>query len=79
MDFASVLSWLGENWVVLVAVVYGLLNVANSVTSLTPTDKDDKVVAKIKSVVSKVVDFLSVLTKKDATGTLKTPLSTSKK
>lgn len=78
MDLQTILAWLLENWLVLVAIVYGLLNVANAVTSLTTTKKDDSVVAKIRSVVDKIVDFLSVLTKKDATNTIKLPLTKSK-
>lgn len=69
MSFSDVVSWLGENWPVLVEVVGGLLGVATLVTGLTKTPKDDAVVAKLQGWLGR----LSVVTHKDAPGTLKVP------
>lgn len=76
---SDVLGFVTSNWELIITAVYGLLSVANAVTSMTPSTDDDSVVAKVKSVVDKVVDFLSFLSKKDAVGTMKMPLTMSKK
>lgn len=54
------------------AVVGALIPLATVITGLTPTPKDDAVLAKI-------LPFLSVVTPKDAPGTFKLPLTPLKK
>jgi len=69
----QVISWITSNWGSIVAVVSGLVTVASVVTALTPTPKDDAALAWIR----KILDFLSVLKPKTASGTLKVPLTST--
>lgn len=69
MAFSDVVTWLGENWKVLVEVTGGLLGVASLITGLTKTPKDDAFVARLQGWLGR----LSVVTHKDAPGTLKAP------
>lgn len=71
MAFSDVVTWLGENWTVLVEVTGGLLAVASLVTGLTKTPKDDAVVAKLQGWLGR----LSVVTHKDAPGSFKVPFT----
>ncbi len=64
----DIISWFLGNWGVLLSLVFALLGVAQLITGLTNTPKDDAVVRKI-------LDFLSFLKPKDAAGTFKVPLT----
>lgn len=65
------MTWLIENWDVLVGLVGGVLALATGITKLTPSPKDDEVVKKI-------VGFFSMLEHVDVGG-LKAPLKPAKK
>lgn len=61
------IQWIAEHGSTLIEITGALVGVASLITGLTKTPKDDKVVAKIQSFLSK----LSVLTHKDEDGTFK--------
>lgn len=61
------MQWLTENYQTLIAVLFGVLSVASAITKLTPSPKDDAVVAKILA-------WLSFLQPKGA-GSVKLPLT----
>jgi len=48
------MQWIMENWVALGVAVLAVLRAAELVAAMTPTDKDDKIIAKISSVVAKL-------------------------
>jgi hypothetical protein len=50
------IEYVQENWVELFAAVGVFLTFATAVAKLTPTPKDDKIVAKVR----KVFDFFAV-------------------
>lgn len=52
------IGWLRRNIEELVNLIEAILRLAASICSLTPTEKDDSVVAAIKSGFAKVKDFL---------------------
>ena len=62
----AIVSWITANLGNIGAIVGALLTVASMITALTPGSKDDNVVKKIAG-------FLSFLTHKNTTGTLKAP------
>lgn len=62
----AAVSWIAANLGSIGAIVGGLLSVASLITALTPGKKDDNVVKSIAG-------FLSFLTHKNTTGTLKVP------
>ena len=45
------MEWLQANWAELGVAVLAAVRLAESIAKLTPTEKDDKVVAKIASIV----------------------------
>ena len=47
----EIVSWVLANFGVISSVLLGLLSVASLVTKLTPSPKDDRVVARIQQVV----------------------------
>lgn len=69
---ATLIAWLVANWPVLVGIIGGLLSLASLVTSLTKSPKDDEWVKKL-------IGWLSFLTHNDTVGTLKAPLTPTKK
>ena len=54
----KIISYLKRNVSEIFNVVESLLRLAGSVASLTPTPKDDSVIAAIKAGVKKIKDFL---------------------
>lgn len=48
------MNWIITNWAAVVAIVTGILAVAAAIVKLTPTTKDDIVLAKVESVVDTV-------------------------
>jgi hypothetical protein len=42
------MSWITEHWVGITAIGLALLRLAESIVAITPTDKDNKLVATIK-------------------------------
>lgn len=61
-------EWIASNWGSVAGIIMGLLTVASMVTRLTPSEKDDKVVAKIMA-------FLSFLQPKGRGSVFKPPMS----
>lgn len=49
------MNWLIENYVDLVAILAGLIAVAEIVVNLTPSEKDNSVLLKIKNLISAIV------------------------
>ena len=47
----GIVDYIRDNWVAMGVIVLGILNVLQAIAKLTPTDKDDKIVAKIGAVV----------------------------
>jgi hypothetical protein len=60
MDIASVVSSVTENYDTILAVIGALVTAATAIVALTPTPKDDAILAKV----IKVLDFLSVINPK---------------
>ena len=48
----QVIQWCSENWQGVLAVLGGVVTVATAVVKLTPTPKDDAILAKIISVLA---------------------------
>jgi len=48
------MNWLIENYVDIVAILAGLIAVAEIVVNLTPSEKDNSVLLKIKNLISAV-------------------------
>lgn len=71
---AEIVGWLVANVGTLLTIAGAVVGVASMVTALTPSPKDDLFVSKVKG----YLDRLSVLTHKDAAGTVKLPLTKSK-
>lgn len=51
------LTWIAENWESILAVVGGVLTVANLIAKLTPTQKDDNFVEKARKFFDKISDL----------------------
>ena len=51
----EVINWIKDNWLQIVQVYLSLIGTASIIVKLTPTTKDDEVLAKIKSFVGKFV------------------------
>jgi hypothetical protein len=49
------MDWIIENYVDLIAIVAGLIAVAEVVVNLTPSEKDNSILLKIKNVLSAVI------------------------
>ncbi len=74
MDITSIVGWVVAHGSDLVDVALAVCGVASMITALTPTPKDDALISKARA----LLDRLSVLTHKDAVGTVKLPLTKSK-
>ena len=61
------MQWLIENYQTLLTIVGLLISATSLITGLTPTPKDDAILAKI-------IKALSIVTSKDEPGTFKRPL-----
>lgn len=59
----SVVTFLKDHWVEIMAVYGGLVAVATTIVKLTPSTKDDEILAKI----IKVLDFFSTVNPKKLT------------
>lgn len=66
---SDILNWLSANWATVAEVTGALLAAASVVTAMTSTPTDDKVVSWIK----RLLGYASLLTHKDAAGTLSLP------
>ena len=53
-----ILGYLRRNLAEIINLIEAIIRIAGSIASLTPTDKDDSVVATIKAGFAKVKDFL---------------------
>lgn len=73
----SLVKWVTENWATVVVLAYMLLNLVNGVLALVPGDQGEGAGGWLSKVRS-VLDRVSVLTNRTASGTLKLPLTTSK-
>lgn len=65
----SAINWISANWELIAGLLYAILNLANGMTKN----------AEAKSVIGKSIDAISVLTRAEASGTVKLPLVLSKK
>ena len=52
------MNWFVENWLELIGILSGLIGVAEIVVLLTPTEKDNTVLDRIKSALSAVIPNL---------------------
>lgn len=66
------MQWIQDNWQELMAVAAGLYAFVSALVAVTPTPKDDEFFRK-------VMEWISLLTPYDAPGTLKAPLSTTRR
>lgn len=66
---ADIWNWLVSNWPVIAQVLGALVGFASVITALTPTPVDDTVLAWVK----RILGYFSVLTHKDAPGTVSLP------
>ena len=53
---SDIINWISENHIALLSIVTGAVTVASLIASLTPTPKDDTIVAKLY----KYVDLLAL-------------------
>jgi hypothetical protein len=53
MDVASILKWVTNHWLEILAVYGGLVTAASYIVKWTPTPKDDAWLAKVLSFTSK--------------------------
>lgn len=51
------MEWITKNWVALTAIILAVIRFAESIAELTPTEKDDKLVAKVKSILKNFITF----------------------
>ena len=51
------MDWITKHWAEIGLVLVGAVRLAESIAKLTPSQKDDKIVAKIKAVVAKFFSF----------------------
>lgn len=49
------MNWLMEHYTDLIAIVVGLIGVAEIVVNLTPSEKDNSVLLKIKNALSAII------------------------
>jgi hypothetical protein len=56
----NVVNWVVENWQTVLAIFGGMVAVASTIVHLTPSQKDDAILAKVV----KVLDFLSTVNPK---------------
>lgn len=75
MDLSQIVGLVLEHGPKVLEIAIAVCGVASLVTGLTKTPGDDKIVGKIRG----VLDRLSVLTHKNAKGTLKLPGAKSEK
>lgn len=46
------MTWIIENWADVMVVITSVIAAASAIAALTPTDADNKIIAKIKSFVN---------------------------
>ena len=51
------MQWIKENWAELTAIVLAVLRLAESIAEMTPSEKDDKVVAQVKAILKHFFSF----------------------
>lgn len=66
---SDIIQWFSSNWEMLSSVIGALLTAASVITALTSTPVDDSVVSWIR----KILGYMSLLTHKDAPGTVSMP------
>ena len=49
------MNWIIENWMDVIAIVTGLIAVAEVIVRLTPTEKDNSILLKIKNILNAVI------------------------
>lgn len=72
MDLSSVVTWVSENWGTVLGLLYMLLNLVSGVLDLAHVEHG--FIGTLRS----WLDRVSVLTARNAGGTVKLPLVTSK-
>lgn len=55
MDIQSVISWVSANGKDLLLIVTSIIGTASIIVKLTPSQKDDAILGKIKAFVSKFI------------------------
>ena len=51
------IEWVFENLEIIIASIFAILGVAKFISNITPTAKDDKIVAKVAGVIDKFIDL----------------------
>ena len=54
MNITEIIDWVSANWVQITAAVGGLVLTARVVVKLTPTPKDDAILAKVVTVLKHI-------------------------
>ena len=60
----SIGQWLIENYVQLFGILIGAIGLAEAITRITPTKKDDGFVERVGSFIRKIMDALRIPNKK---------------
>ena len=55
MDISSIVSWFQTNWINIANIITYTISIASIIVKLTPTLKDDEILAKIVKFVSKYI------------------------
>lgn len=51
----AVVNWVKDNWVTIASLIASIIGVASIIVKLTPTQKDDTILAKIIAFLSKYI------------------------
>ena len=55
MDFKEIIQWVQLNWIDVTTVIAYVIAIASIIVKFTPTQKDDAVLAKIVTFLSKYI------------------------
>jgi len=44
------MQWIQENWAIITTVILAVIRFAESIAELTPSQRDDEIIAKIKAI-----------------------------
>lgn len=50
-------DWIKTHWAEIGVVILALVRLAESIAAMTPTDKDDKLIAKVKTILQNFFTF----------------------
>lgn len=54
----NIMNWFIENWSEIVAIITGLITVAEIIVNLTPSEEDNSILLKIKNALSAIIPNL---------------------